>query len=136
MTFGDKLKSIRIGTNMTQEELAKRLGLARKTIRMYEAGETIPRFARIYEQLSEIFGTDVDFWKENRERDFETAANIAYGAEGKIQAHRLLESAAGLFAGGSLSDEDKEEVYIALQKIYWEIKEEKNAQTQDTDLDT
>ncbi len=130
MTFGEKLKSIRTGTNMTQDELAAKLGLARKTIRMYEAGETIPRFARIYEQLADIFGTDITFWKENREQDFETTATVAYGAEGRIQAQRLIESAAGLFAGGSLSDEDKEEVYLALQRVYWEIKEEKKNTTE------
>ncbi|MBR4224756.1 MAG: hypothetical protein IKR73_08105, partial [Oscillospiraceae bacterium] len=81
------------------------------------------------------FGTDISFWKENRERDFETAADVAYGAEGKIQAHRLLESAAGLFAGGSLSDEDKEEVYLALQRIYWEVKEEKKVDVQEDSAD-
>lgn len=51
--------------------------------------------------------------------------HIAYGADAKMQAQKLLDDAAGLFAGGALSDEDKEAVFNALQKVYWEIKVEK-----------
>ncbi|MBP5362680.1 MAG: helix-turn-helix transcriptional regulator [Ruminococcus sp.] len=125
MTFGEKLKQIRIGSRLTQEQMADIVGVERKTIARYETGDTIPRLNKVYEKLSEYFGSTTDFWKNDSPEDFQQTAAIAYGADGKIQAQKLIEDAAGLFAGGALSDEDKEAVFNALQKVYWEIKVEK-----------
>ena len=69
--------------------------------------------------------TSIDFWKNDNPDDFQQTAAIAYGADAKMQAQKLLDDAAGLFAGGALSDEDKDAVFNALQKVYWEIKVEK-----------
>ena len=125
MTFGEKLKQIRIGSRLTQEQMADIVGVERKTIARYETGDTIPRLNKVYEKLSEYFGSTTGFWKNDSPEDFQQTAAIAYGADGKIQAQKLIEDAAGLFAGGALSDEDKEAVFNALQKVYWEIKAEK-----------
>ena len=38
------------------------------------------------------------------------------------QAQDLIEGMSGLFAGGTLSDQDKDAVMKALQDIYWESK--------------
>lgn len=126
MTFGEKLKQIRIGSHLTQEQLADIIGVERKTIARYETGDTIPRLNKVYEKLAEYFSSTVDFWKNDSPEDFQKTATIAYGADGKLQAQKLIEDAAGLFAGGALSDEDKEAVFNALQKVYWEIKVEKS----------
>lgn len=125
MLFGEKLKQIRIASRMTQEQLAEITGLERKTIARYEIGDTIPRSSKVYEKLSEFFKTSIDFWKNDSPDDFQQTASIAYGADGKLQAQKLIEDAAGLFAGGALSEEDKDAVFNALQKVYWEIKVEK-----------
>ena len=125
MEFGEKLKQIRIASHLSQEQLADITGLERKTIARYEMGETIPRYNKVYEKLSEFFKTSIDFWKNDNPDDFQQTAAIAYGADAKMQAQKLLDDAAGLFAGGALSDEDKDAVFNALQKVYWEIKVEK-----------
>ncbi len=125
MEFGEKLKQIRIASHMSQEQLADITGLERKTIARYEMGETVPRYNKVYEKLSEFFKTSIDFWKNDNPDDFQQTAAIAYGADAKMQAQKLLDDAAGLFAGGALSDEDKDAVFNALQKVYWEIKVEK-----------
>lgn len=125
MTFAEKLKQVRIGCRLTQEQLAELIGVTRKTIILYEAGDRTPKQEKVYESLAKHFQTSVDFWKYDNKEDFERTATIAYGADGKQQAKKLLSDAAGLFAGGTLSDEDKEAVFNALQKVYWEIKMEK-----------
>ena len=126
MTFGNKLKQIRIGSHLTQEQMADIIGVERKTIARYENDESVPRSAKTYERLAEHFNSSIDFWKNDTPDDFQQTAAIAYGADGKMQAQKLLEDAAGLFAGGALSDEDKDAVFAALQKVYWEIKVEKS----------
>lgn len=125
MTFAEKLKQVRIGCRLTQEQIAEIIGVTRKTIILYEAGDRTPKQEKVYESLANHFQTSVDFWKYDNKGDFEKTATIAYGADGKQQAQKLLSDAAGLFAGGALSDEDKEAVFNALQKVYWEIKMEK-----------
>jgi len=125
MTFAEKLKQVRIGCRLTQEQIAEIIGVTRKTIILYEAGDRTPKQEKVYESLANHFQTSVDFWKYDNTEDFEKTATIAYGADGKQQAQKLLSDAAGLFAGGALSDEDKEAVFNALQKVYWEIKMEK-----------
>ena len=45
-----------------------------------------------------------------------------YGSRGMKQAKDLIEGMSGLFAGGTLSEQDKDAVMKALQDIYWESK--------------
>jgi transcriptional regulator with XRE-family HTH domain len=125
MTFGEKLKQIRIGARLTQEQLAGIIGVERKTVARYEADGTLPRTNKVYEKLAEHFNSSIEFWKNDTPDDFKQTAEIAYGIDGKNQAQKLIEDAAGLFAGGALSEEDKDAVFNALQKVYWEIKVEK-----------
>ncbi|MBT1278988.1 helix-turn-helix transcriptional regulator [Thermoanaerobacter sp. CM-CNRG TB177] len=48
MQFGEKLKKLRLSHNLTQEELAKKIGVSLRTIKGYELGETLPRYREIY----------------------------------------------------------------------------------------
>ncbi len=85
MEFGEKLKQIRIASHMSQEQLADITGLERKTIARYEMGETVPRYNKVYEKLSEFFKTSIDFWKNDNPDDFQQTAAIAYGADAKCR---------------------------------------------------
>lgn len=54
MTFGEKLKNLRIGIGKTQKELSEDVGISKRTIINYEAGQTdvlrliVTRFAGIW----------------------------------------------------------------------------------------
>ncbi len=54
-----KIKEFRLKKNMTQAELAKRLGAERSTVSMWEKGSNKPDRDMI-KKLSEIFGVSVD----------------------------------------------------------------------------
>ena len=59
MKFGDNLKSYREQEHLTQDELAKILGISRSAICMYERGEREPNFEMAC-KLSNYFGVRVD----------------------------------------------------------------------------
>lgn len=49
MNFGEKLKDLRTQKGWSQEELAKQMGVTRRTIGGYEAGTTYPRTRDMYQ---------------------------------------------------------------------------------------
>ena len=49
---------------------------------------------------------------------------MQYGSRGRQQAEQLVAELSGMFAGGELSDADKDAVMIALQKAYFDCKED------------
>ena len=44
MNFGEKLKMLRTGQNLTQQQLATRLGVAKSVVSYYESGDLFPSY--------------------------------------------------------------------------------------------
>ena len=98
----DKLMKFRI-------EILKRHGLGLKEIQ-----DTIAKIADVLMVDEKAFVSDEDY--------FVIEANEKYGSKGKADAQKLIASAAALFAGGDISEDDKANVMAALQEAYWEAK--------------
>ena len=122
MRFGEKLRKYRKEKGFTQAQLAKVAGISLKTIINYENGKTYPQNREVYARLAELLEIDADYL-HNENDDFISAASEKYGYRGKRQAEDLVSEFAGLFAGGELSEQDKDAVMQALQKAYWDCKE-------------
>jgi transcriptional regulator with XRE-family HTH domain len=123
MKFGEKLRTLRIQKKLTQHDLAKQVGLGVNTISNYESGKTYPKTRDVYHRLAAILGVSVEtLYNENDA--FIGEAQAQYGYSGKKQAQQLVDEMGGLFAGGSLSDEDLDGVMRTLQEYYWKAKEE------------
>lgn len=58
--FKKRIKELRIENNLTQLGLAKKLGISKSTISMYENGNREPNF-EILEALADIFNVDIDY---------------------------------------------------------------------------
>lgn len=58
--FQNVFKSLRIRENLTQEELADKLGVSRSTIGMYEAGRREPSFEDS-ETIADFFNVDMNY---------------------------------------------------------------------------
>lgn len=58
-SFSDMLVFLRRRDNLSQQELALKLGLAKSTISMYERGERKPSF-EVLEQLADYFNVNMD----------------------------------------------------------------------------
>lgn len=58
--FGNKLKTLRIQNNYTQEQLAKRLSLTKSVISAYETGLRMPSYETLI-AISRIFKVTTDY---------------------------------------------------------------------------
>ena len=124
LTFGEKLKHHRKEKGLTQSELAEKAGLGLRTIINYEKGSTYPQNREVYAILADILSVSPDYL-HNENEEFLEAAGKKYGRDGKKQAQALVSEVSGLFSGGSLAQDDMDELMKAIQDAYW-IAKEKN----------
>ncbi len=111
MKFSEKLRLERQKAHLTQEELAKRLGLAKRTVEGYESGAFYPRRRKVYDDLALLFGVDKNW--------FLTEDEAAPDESGASEADQILSRVRALYAGGRLSEEDKDALARALMDAYW-----------------
>lgn len=60
MTFGQRLKRLRVESGLTQEELGKKIKLSKSNISKYESGDVEPNMQTIIE-ISRLFKCSTDF---------------------------------------------------------------------------
>lgn len=58
--MGDKLKSLRIENNLTQKQIAERIGLAISAVSSYESGNRYPSYD-VLVKLARIFHVSTDY---------------------------------------------------------------------------
>lgn len=128
MKFGEKLRDLRKKNGLTQADLAEKAGISLRTVNYYESGTTYPKNREIYTTLANILDVDVNYLR-NEDDEFITRASERYGYRGAKQAEELVAEIGGLFAGGELSESDKDAVMQALQQAYWDAKKENKKYT-------
>lgn len=124
MTFAMKVKNLRLGKGLSQQQLAQISGISKRTIIHYENGDTKPSKHEFYDALASALEVDCEYLYDDNEA-FIKRAQRKYGTRGAAQAKQLLEDVSGLFAGGEMAEEDKDEMMRAIQDAYW-ISKEKN----------
>lgn len=60
MNFGEKLKMLRTGQNLTQQHLATRLGVAKSVVSYYESGDRFPSYD-VLVKIAYTFHTTTDY---------------------------------------------------------------------------
>lgn len=123
MKFYEKMKTLRKEKGVTQAEMSKDLGITIRTITNYETGFRYPQNRKSIAKIAEYFGVSVNYLLTEDE-EFVFEAMDRYGYRGKQQATELLNNVSGLFAGGAISEEDKDELMKGLQEAYWIAKKE------------
>ncbi len=110
--FGERLKGLRTSSGMTQQDLAKRLGVSASTIGMYEQGRREPDNKTLSLICSQL-GTSTDYLlgltlnnkKDSREVD-----------ELIDEFTQILASQQGLmFNGEPISEQDREKIVSAIR---------------------
>lgn len=122
MNFGEKLRKLRSEHNMKQEDLAQLLNISVRSLSNYENGLRFPKHRETYEKLAKIFHVDYNFLLDEHS-SFVTQAYQEYGEKGKDEAFALLGDLTALFAGGKLSEDDRDEIMRLMQQAYWQSKE-------------
>ena len=117
MTFGEKVRSLRKDKKMSQQERASMVGVSYRTIRSWEVEGRFPKQNVLYQKLADALQCDVSSLLSENEAVI-TDASDQFGIRGARQAQQILELAAAMFAGGSLTDEDKIAFMDEIQSLY------------------
>ena len=134
-TFSEKVKDARLQLGLSQTQLGEAVGISLRAIVSYEKGEKKPRPGTML-NLAKALGVSVKFLSddtcENPMEDIEKDGYIAearekYGSKGARDADKLLADNAALFAGGELSQEQKDAFFQAVMTAYVTCKEEAKA---------
>lgn len=128
MKFGDKLRIARKEKKLKQADLAKLVGVSSRTIQNYETADIYPKDRDIYYKLAEVLEVDVNYLLTEGE-EFIAEAQSRHGYRGRRDAARLVEEISGLFAGGSIPEEDKDAIMRAIQEAYWDAREQNKRYT-------
>jgi transcriptional regulator with XRE-family HTH domain len=89
-SIGEALARQRQRVQMTQEQVAERLGVERETISRFERGTVVPPVPRLYE-LAEAYGCRVEeFLSEGSLRESDQASHIARMLDGMKARDRTL----------------------------------------------
>lgn len=129
-TIGDKVKAIRLSKRMTLTGLSRACGLSERALRYIENNERQPsvdaikKISAALEVGTDFFIEDDIFQQEVQKEEVLQHAKELYGTHGMAQAHRLYESARGLYAGGKLNEAEREEFRDLMMELFFETKEE------------
>ena len=132
MTFSDKIKKSREIVGLTQDELAAQVGVSRRTITAYECTNAVARRSTIG-KLAEALKVSVKYLMDDEctdpladiERDTHVEqARQLYGTSSMRDVETLLNANTALFAGGNLSQEEKDAFFEAVMRSYFACKDE------------
>lgn len=122
MTFAERLKQRRTEAGLTQKELAEKSNVTDKTIQNYELGRRRPVNMEVIQRIAVVLNTTADYLLGS-EGMIVSDAHEKGGAKAAREVDEIISEVSALFAGGSLSDEEKEGVMAALNRAYWDAKE-------------
>lgn len=103
--IGVKLRVLRRGRKLTQQELAVRMGVARATISNYEVGRRSPHLSEL-KRFAAFYGVGLDY----------------FGIAPADEMFDLLGRAKKVFESDAISKEEKEDLYKEFMKLYLNIK--------------
>ncbi len=128
-TMGDKLKTLRLSRKMSCTALSQASGLSVYAIRSFERNDREPdviairKLSSALEVGTDYFMEDDLFQKELHKYEVLARAKELYGTRGMARARQIYESPRGLYAGGRLSEEDRDAFRELLLQIFFEAKE-------------
>ena len=129
-TMGDKLRAMRLSKRMTLTGVARTSGLSERAIRYIENNERQPGLD-VVRKISAALGVEMEFFlndelfqKELHKEELLAEAQAKYGSRGMAQAMSVYGSARALYAGGTLSEEERETFRNLMMDMFFDSKEE------------
>lgn len=99
--IGRKLKTLRKGKKMTQQDVASHLGMVRATISNYEVGRRTPHLSDL-KRFAELYGVTLDY----------------FGVSTSDEVFELISRAREVFDNQEIATETKEELYKEFMRLY------------------
>lgn len=103
--IGEKLKTLRKGRKLTQDQVADRFGLTRGAISNFEINKRKPDI-KLLQGFAEFYGVPLDYFGEQTQKD---------------ELFDLLSRAKVIFKDESVSRETKEKLYREFMKLYLDL---------------
>lgn len=132
MTLGEKIKMARKNQKMTQVQLAEKINVSIRTVKAYENNDQQPRQGNLY-MLARVLRVSIKYLTdescddptEDLEKDgYIIQARELHGAKGARDVQELLDDNAALFAGGELSDSEKDIFFQTVMEMYLDSKKQ------------
>ena len=122
MSFGERVREKRRELGFSQQKLAELAGVSLRTINNYESGDRYPNNLLTVKRLAQALHTTSDCLLDD-ESALLVDANARGGVKAVTELQPLLAQVGALFAGGELSETDKDKVMRAITDMYWQAKE-------------
>ena len=103
--IGDKLKTLRKGRKLTQDQVADHFGISRGAVSNYEIGRRKPSIKEL-QAFAQFYGVPLDYFGEQTQKD---------------ELFDLLSRAKVIFKDENIKRETKEELYREFMKLYLEL---------------
>lgn len=120
--LGDRIRSLREKNNLTQEQIAKKIGISRGTYAHYEINKRRPDYETLI-KIANLFDVSTDYLLKGEEHYKELASEINKRSDTRYAA----------IDGHDFEDEEKDEILVnalkqidGLEKIIKEHLEKKN----------
>ena len=123
MTFAEKFKAARMQLGMSQEKLSLELGVTKRTILLYEKGQSLPTSDKL-PKIAKYFGVSIESLLSDDE-EFAVTANGQGESKSARDAQALVNGISVLFAESKLSEEEIDVFMQAIQNAYWIAKKER-----------
>lgn len=101
-----KLRTLRKGKGLTQQDVARRLGTARATISNYEVGRRTPHLSDL-RRFAELYGVNLDY----------------FGVSTSDEVFELVSRAREVFNNPDISTQTKEDLYKEFMRLYLNLNE-------------
>ena len=107
LSVGNKIKILRKGRKLTQDELSQAVDIKRANLSNYETGRRIPPLKQL-QKIADYFGVGLDY----------------FGVVTKDETYELVSRAKDIFKNPDISKQAKEEIFFELMNLYNEIRNE------------
>lgn len=102
--FGEKLKKLRENENLTQAQFAKKFGLLKSSISMYENNIRLPS-VEVIKEIAKYFNVSIDYLLGN-----ETSSNKDEELKNKEALKKALQNSGFMESTEDLSDEELDKI--------------------------
>ena len=103
-SIGARLKTVRKGRKLTQEQAAEMLHITRASVSNYETGRRVPHVSEL-KRICEAYGVGLDY----------------LGITSSDEVFDLLSRAREVFNNPAVPKEKKDDIYKELMKLYLSI---------------
>ena len=120
----------RISKKISQTDLAERVGVSRRSIFDYENGNATPR-RKTMQKIADELGVTVTYLTDPDEQNpeagkvkeaYEDAVRAEFGSKAVREMTAMSEKMGSFFAGGDISQADKDAVFEIMATAYYTAK--------------